>query len=758
MANNYPYIEHTPIVDIAFSVLLLELFKFKTIEEVKTKGGFTLNELLKFAPFLGPSTAPAQTNEDRIKQFMDDDELQAADSLFEIAPEDVIIKSGTTIVFPGSLEKFAITVIHGKVISNIQVDGYVDFESFLSNEIKDIINDERYAPKKQIYSKFKGEQYRVTAQNVEITVLVWSRALERVINLSPFVVSLDTTVSENGGQFNISLPPLTIPETQSADTGPLSFAWDQLYQNIVIFKKDGKYNYSFQDNTSYVGTIKESVGQSTLKNFNPHDYAAITNPKRILDKNLLFNTLLSHQDMVFIKFERLIFDDDNLKEMKQFELLNLSDTNGQVWDMIGLVDQLSTVRNEITNDYHIQLQGKDLMKLLIQDGVYVFPLGVGNFQESFVANSEEIRGDDSFDRLFGEVQDLALHLSQPIKIPLEFVIQNFSKIEVIPDKLFEYLGDFNPLDKKGVWRLTELTIDDTVKDRLIVDSGLASNLGSLINFVKRICQPPFVEFFGDTYGDKYHFVVRKPPLTKDSILSNFTINIDRENVLNLNLGFNDANIYSWYRLNPMGSYFGDAELAKFFLPAVYFPEYAKIWGANPMEVTSNYLYYGIGEDDQILDLGYKQSIEDLKFIIQSNAYNPFVRTGSITINPDRRIKYGMNIYLNSTDEIFRVQGVTQSYSISDQNIERITNLTIGNGMVLAHIDKYFDVIELPDPTGNDLGARKLKWKVNKEIFDFLLRKKQFYKNLISGKGEDFKPFGDETSKKGFFKPNEINKF
>lgn len=745
MPNNYEYIEVIANSETTFGELLVDTFNFKSTTELTEKTGYSITELLEYKPY-----QIAAKNKYLIEQYYDDDEY------VEYGNNDTetkLVKSGTRLAFPGSLEEFAVNSTQKK-LNNVPVEEYKDFESFIGKEIEELIQDEKYAPIERVTSRFKGQPYKVNRRNVEITVLVWSRALERVINLSPFVVNMDTSVAEQGGQFNISLPPLTIPETQSFEKGPLNFTWDMLYNNITIFKQDGKYNYTFKDSAVFQGEIVDQFGGSTLTNFNPKDYDAIKNNKRILDKNLFFNIVLSHQDLVFIKFERLIFDEDKIKDLKQFELLNLPDTKGEVWDMIGLIDNVNMVRNEMSNDYFVQVQGRDLMKLIIQDGVYVFPLTTANFQESFVANASEIQGDKSYTRLFGEVQDLTLQQSQPIKNVLEFILKKFSKIEVIDDDLFGYLDDDaeNTLNKLGLWRLTNLLVDESVANRYIRDSGLATDTGSLINFFNRICQKPFVEFFGDTYGDKYYWIVRKPPYTKKSILSNYTINISREQLLNISLGFGDQQVYSWYRFTPLGSYFGDQQMSKFFLPAAYFPEYAKIWGANPLDIQSNYLYFGVGQDPEILSNGQKQAVEDLKFIISSNAYNPFVRSGNITINPDRRIKYGMNVYLNSTDEIFRVGGVTQSYAISDQQVERITQVQVINGMVLSHIDKYFNVIDLPLPTGNNVDYRKLKWKVNPEIFDFLLRKKQFFKNLTTDRDVAFNPYPDTDSKKSFFKP------
>ena len=58
------------------------------------------------------------------------------------------------------------------------------------------------------------------------------------------------------------------------------------------------------------------------------------------------------------------------------------------------------------------------------------------------------------------------------------------------------------------------------------------------------------------------------------------------------LKFDDSEVYSWYRLTPRGNFFGDSKgISLLQFPAIFFPEYAEIWGSRPLSIVSNYIDY-----------------------------------------------------------------------------------------------------------------------------------------------------------------------
>jgi len=301
----------------------------------------------------------------------------------------------------------------------------------------------------------------------------------------------------------------------------------------------------------------------------------------------------------------------------------------------------------------------------------------------------------------------------------------------------------------GIWQIVKLVIDSSVENKQVLDSGISTLQGSLLNFFRKVCQEPLVEFSGDTFGNQYYWYVRKPPFDKESMLKMIeltTIQINPKNIISSDLTWNNQGIYSWYQYIPYADLLGINEIQQ-IVPAVFFPEYASIWGSKPLAVESNYfhfVYSGIynsknkKEDKENANRVLKNAIIDFKYLIESNAYNPFTRRGTITILGDRRIKRG-TLIMYTTGEIFHVDSVINNYDIGFGNVNRTTTLNVSKGMYPdfiygveddGKIYSYFNIIDF----GKDFDINKInsdnwekiisKWKVNLDSFGFFLTKQQ----------------------------------
>ena len=274
---------------------------------------------------------------------------------------------------------------------------------------------------------------------------------------------------------------------------------------------------------------------------------------------------------------------------------------------------------------------------------------------------------------------------------------------------------------KGIWQIIKLVIDKGVVGRRLIDSSLSTDQGSLLNFVRKVAKEPFVEFYCDTYGDQFHLIVRKPPFDKVSMQNllknkinteegevnvlNSIVDVELHDVINESIHFDSTEAYSWYRFEPknIGSTGGNT-LTTLYTPAIYFEEYAKIWGSRPLVVEHNYNpYISSVTEDGVTDISRfeEQALYDLKYLIESHAHLPFTRQGNITINRDRRLKRGSFIRYKPTGEIYHIDSVQHSTSISDSSIDATTSLTLSRGMVERLIDGivvngvrigYFDII------------------------------------------------------------------
>jgi hypothetical protein len=229
----------------------------------------------------------------------------------------------------------------------------------------------------------------------------------------------------------------------------------------------------------------------------------------------------------------------------------------------------------------------------------------------------------------------------------------------------------------------------------------------------------------DTYGDKFYFICRKPPYSEQSFKTNYCLNIYEEDVISDDLMYcND--FYTWYKLNPSGSIIDSTDSQSLFLlPAVMFPEYMEIWGSRVLDITTQYLDFDMSYSDQTksnLDNIINQGRQDLDWLIETHAYLPFTRQGTINIKKDRRIKRGMNIRYMPTGEVFHVDSVS-NYQTFENQINSGTAINVSRGMIEKHLDVYFNIINLMRNNKSKTDWSKDTWTVNRNNFDFLMKNK-----------------------------------
>jgi hypothetical protein len=302
-------------------------------------------------------------------------------------------------------------------------------------------------------------------------------------------------------------------------------------------------------------------------------------------------------------------------------------------------------------------------------------------------------------------------------------------------------------------------MDSVLSDRVFVGDSLSNPDGTLIDFFNQVCQKPFVEFWGDTWGSYFNFTVRQPPFTKSAIKNvidnQYYLTINQRDIINISLSF-DERCYSSYEIEPNNTFFGSEDgLFKAIVPALYINEYAEIWGNKRYSVKDSYVHKNslFGGDASLDSSKFIEGLlNDYKYIIETNAYLPFTRKGSITINGDRRIKKGTFVFNEATNEIFYVSGVSNTLSINRQKISRTTTLQVERGMIKDFINRksvadtdgivrffsYFDIVNV-DAFVNQIRKSinvsnekkttteskvKLSLVLNKDNFQFFLRRGQ----------------------------------
>lgn len=745
----------------------------QTVEEFlfqfEIAGDFTPRDFLNLKLLKGLSRDKDKreinvTNFDRIKTKYSADELREADSKLL---KDVIIKAGTEVGLPNwAIRKQPVVSTPPPIFKQ------TDFDPFVSSELYKLFRDPNY--RSEVRSV--DDQKILTVDNNDITVYAWVRSLSqsqqqggRWINLSPFIVDINTNVVKEGGLFSFTLSPAA-----------------------TRFTKDG---WELSDLTGYdFTTVRQDVLSQT--NISKHK---VSQDNFLTRESIFGTTVLQENDLIYIKFERL------LNEKEQDGQINVV---GNIWDMIGLVDTATTTTT--TTDratvINIAVQGRSLMKVLIEDGSYFF---VEQFAQQMFVNPDSILTKRNIIESLGDTnfRQPISYTFKTIESVLKFIFNKFSNLGLFPDSVLSQYGEralkskytisgrfTQALDdinktylqdpRQGIWQIIDFIFDPQVANRVLVDNSVGQDNGSIANSIRKIIQEPWVEIFGDVYGDRYYLTIRKPPFDKKgyqgaiygdfltesirdginsnsmvgidpkirqsqldrnasrianrgvvSSLSEFVIGIDESEVIFDSLSYHQE-VYSWYRVVPTNL---RDSLLGLFAPVVPFDEYAAVWGNRMFAVELNYVpsHFVFDKDDQDnLEYLDAQLLYDLQFAIQSNAYLPFTRKGTIKIIGNRTIKRGMFIYYSPTDEVFHVDGVINIRTVS----ERSTTLTVSRGMRERYIRgvdldfpdgrenvSYFNIINTNiDNKASIKNTDFLRnWKVRPNVFNFFLTRRQW---------------------------------
>lgn len=251
---------------------------------------------------------------------------------------------------------------------------------------------------------------------------------QNFIDLSRFVSSLNTNVTESGGNFSISFSHIPV----YADT--LVSEMDQ------HFLYNGGINVSSQKNEN--GFInKNQIDDIILKDKDGNEQVISKSDLSSFD---YLEWLIQANDLLFISF-------DNMEDLVDDNLANHN------FDMIALVDSVSISKNAQGN-VNIDVSGRDLMKLITDDSSIFFPLGVSASEGSIFNNTETVvKGGDlssvykykgselvgnSTRQLTGMLNIFACEPNDfSIDFVLKTVVSHLANLQIVPDDLFTSWGD-----------------------------------------------------------------------------------------------------------------------------------------------------------------------------------------------------------------------------------------------------------------------------------------------------------------------------
>ena len=565
------------------------------------------------------------------------------------------------------------------------------------------------------------DKYGVRFQDVELEVWIYSKALDKIINATKFVIDLNMDCQKQVSSFNFTLAHINRLEDFTINT------------EVFLSHFDSKDNVNFWE------------------------------------RNLQIN------DIVWIKLEQLEIEGERNKDF----VIDKKDLPNQIFDMIGLIDTVQESRNKTKLDSIVKVQGRDLAKVFIDDQAYFHPVAISSTgNRELILSSKQNNDDENLlnkrNFITGQYHILFGKVFQQIGKIFDFWLSMLANMGVVPASqdgesgLFSAYGDkrvrrasydiegrvIDPKGKlqKGVYQIIQLMAANETKDRLVIDSSVGNPQGPFLNLFNKICQYPFVEVIMDTVIDQYLILVREPPYhpkTLENYIDTHAITVDNISVVSTDLAFSQ-DIYTWFQLDPKGNYFGkNDQIAMSYCPIVQLDEYVRIWGSRRCYVVTNYMSAKNLEGNvkkEAYDNFKKFAVKELMHLINVYSVLPFTRTGKITLNhTDRRIKKGSYIYLETTREIFYVDAV-QHY-VSKSTMMSQTVISVSRGMVKEHIPRsegklkksfsYFEIVN----SGILENALMKLWAnetievshqysdiVNPDAFEFFLKRGQFSMN------------------------------
>lgn len=322
------------------------------------------------------------------------------------------------------------------ISTNAQVNTK-DFYAFADEKIQSIYQNEgtslgEHGSKRQpgcsVFGWFKS-RYFVGKGTQGVVQKSFKESGEFVI-LTNHVISLATNVTANGGSFTLKLPVIK-------GEGEL----EKIYEE----KEDEEMQPIKGDVIGERANVSRAEFQEPVSNFFSRTCF------QDVDANY-FSWLIGSNDLIFISFEEM--ENEWILESESAEKI-LSEN---VFDMIGLVDEVKVIKDAQSGTASVEVTGRDLMKLLIEDGSFFFNNSTSSDPSQVFVNDQSYgkQGDvkeanflsDKYNNpinrvrgVSGQVDIFANHINMDISYILKGVISQLANVEIVPGYVFESWGD-----------------------------------------------------------------------------------------------------------------------------------------------------------------------------------------------------------------------------------------------------------------------------------------------------------------------------
>lgn len=352
-----------------------------------------------------------------------------------MSPED--LREDAPLPCPATFEIYAKNVTREIAINqtNLQAENN-DFIAFADDKVSEVLNAASVSlsndagallkrePKVKVYAWCKSLYYAGTDRESYENALETTQ--DSFVNLSKYVMSLSTLSGGEGGSFSIRFPIIDIQISETAwydKTSDGAVSW--LAGSIVGLGKD----ISVENENYYLS--KSDITR--------------------VERNFL-SWLLSTNDLIFLSFEDTAQKEDYVQADQVF---------GQTYDMIGLVDTVTVVTDGGSTNAYVEVTGRDLNKLLIDDGSFFFQVSTTPNPSEVFAN-QGVKGDasdtdksDPMKRLRllrGEIEIFKSRVNMSLSYILKGVISQLANVQIVPGDVFKSWGgaqtSFNELEPK----------------------------------------------------------------------------------------------------------------------------------------------------------------------------------------------------------------------------------------------------------------------------------------------------------------------
>lgn len=612
------------------------------------------------------------------------------------------------------------------------------------------------------YTRFGKLYPKAFAWACPQSMAVWTKG---ALNLTEDIISCSFTRNMSSSQFTLNLAPVK-----------------------AIFVKAKGSTYGVWKKIGDTGSANAFKGKAMAENL-----------------NFFYDKVLSPGDVIYITIADNFVKDPE-QRFPQF-IDDFEEKEGQQVDFVGVIDSVkktASVSQYVTDS--VTITGRSLIKFYETDSVF-FQTANMCYSSPALKNtdsgSSQILEDPDLTRaqettkseesvstavedtlIQDRVANTSLDLAQMIDCAsvTKSLHRILDKLKILNQEYVVKTEDGSSSSVK-ISDVFMRDFDINLIYRTYYSSRLATMEGTVIDFLKQLAPPPFVELFSDTYPsltkdtiDKmisgqietnqdlsnwkypddqiltensnspykwnpsqiFHLIIRNTPLSFfqfDNLCAHYAFHIDLEHITSITTEITDAQMFSAFQVIPRSLFIGDKVSDVMAFPPLLFASVAKRYGFRFTKVESSYFATRVGTNKtDTANNGnlFLYAEKDLRIYTKFALGNAFYEKGRVVTVPLRHIHPGMIISIQMPDGryVAYIKSVKQVRDKDPKNCK--TEIEFERGMLYEGHKLLSELVEITtkeDATSfTSSDAREVKFYL--DIFDKLLTKRYALNNPI----------------------------